>query len=245
MRRKKFKNITRTTPTAAAKAAAQARNKQAIQLKKMYPESMRARVYDSKKVPRYGTPKPPTIAKGADGYKRVSAVVGDTRTHEYYRGKPTIKSVARTTQTQPIRRPATKAVRDLARQRALPTNQIARATQVRNNMRAFYRMQKPLKNPRGSIARARQAVPLTRAGKALQAANLSGMSHPAASRALARATAGVTIGGALLAYDAYKALDKYSKTSGPEKQMAKYKAKGGFSHMTSNPKKRGKQGLDY
>jgi len=27
--------------------------------------------------------------------------------------------------------------------------------------------------------------------------------------------------------------------------MAKYKAQGGFSHMTSNPNKRGKQGLDY
>lgn len=103
----------------------------------------------------------------------------------------------------------------------------------------------PPKAPRGSIQRARQAVPLTRAGKALQAANLSGLSHPAASRALARATAGLTIGGAILAYDAYKALDAYSKTSGPEKQMAKYKAKGGFSHMTSNPKKRGKQGLDF
>lgn len=99
--------------------------------------------------------------------------------------------------------------------------------------------------PKGSVARAMQQVPLTRAGKALQTANLAGMSHPAASRALARATAGVTIGGALLAYDAYKAIDAYSKTSGPEKQMAKYKAKGGFSHMTSNPNKRGKQGVDY
>jgi len=99
--------------------------------------------------------------------------------------------------------------------------------------------------PKGSVARAKQARPLTRAGKALQAANLSGMSHPAASRALARATLGTTLGAAALAYDAYKSLDAYSKTSGPEKQMAKYKAKGGFSHMTSNPNKRGKQGLDY
>jgi len=99
--------------------------------------------------------------------------------------------------------------------------------------------------PKGTVARAMQQVPLTRAGKAVQAANLSGSAYPAASRALARATVGTTLGAVALAYDAYKALDAYSKTSGPKKQMAKYQSKGGFSHMTSNPKKRGKQGLDF
>ena len=99
--------------------------------------------------------------------------------------------------------------------------------------------------PKGSVARAMQQVPLTRAGKALKAANLSGSAYPAASRALARATLGTTLGAAALAYDAYKALDAYSKTSGPKKQMAKYQSQGGFSHMTSNPKNRGKQGIDF
>lgn len=199
------------TKNKSPKARAQARNKAFIERKKMYPEATRAAVYDSKKVPRYGTPKPPTIAKGADGYKRVSAVVGDTRTHNYYKGKPVIKSVARTTQDHPIRRPASKAVTDLARQRALPTEQVARGTQVRNNMRALRRLQ----------------------------------NTPAAKLARGLGRAAGPVSGALLAYDAYKAIDAYSKTSGPEKQMAKYKAKGGFSHMTSNPNKRGKQGLDY
>lgn len=63
-----------------------------------------------------------------------------------------------------------------------------------------------------------------------------------AGKVLARANAA---GVALAAYDAYKALDAYSKTSGPKKQMAKYQSQGGFSHMTSNPKNRGKQGLDF
>jgi len=85
----------------------------------------------------------------------------------------------------------------------------------------------------------------TRRGTRLANKALRTPTERALARATARATAGVAIGGALLAYDAYKALDAYSKTSGPEKQMAKYKSKGGFSHMTSNPNKRGKQGLDY
>ena len=76
-------------------------------------------------------------------------------------------------------------------------------------------------------------------------ARASRASGKLASKALARATAGVVLGGALLAHDVYKAIDAYSKTSGPKKQMAKYKAKGGFSHMTSNPNKRGKEGVDY
>ena len=93
-------------------------------------------------------------------------------------------------------------------------------------------------NPDGPINPTRRGTRL--ANKALRTPT-----ERALARATARATAGVAIGGALLAYDAYKALDAYSKTSGPAKQMAKYKSKGGFSHMTSNPKKRGKQGLDF
>ena len=201
------KNRALTAPTAANKARAQARNKAFIKRKAMYPDAVRSIVYNSKKVPVWGTPKPPTIVKG----KRVSAVVGDTRTHQYSKGKPVIKSVARTTQDQPIRRPASKAVRDLARQRALPTDPVARRTQVRNNARALSRLQ----------------------------------NSPAAKLARGLGRAAGPVSGALLAYDAYKSLDAYSKTSGPEKQMAKYKAQGGFSHMTSNPNKRGKQGLDY
>ena len=85
----------------------------------------------------------------------------------------------------------------------------------------------------------------TRRGTRLANKALRTPTERALARATARATAGVAIGGALLAYDAYKAIDAYSKTSGPKKQMAKYKAKGGFSHMNSNPNKRGKSGVDY
>jgi len=85
----------------------------------------------------------------------------------------------------------------------------------------------------------------TRRGTRLANKALRTPTERALARATARATAGVAIGGALLAYDAYKAIDAYSKTSGPKKQMAKYKAQGGFSHMTSNPNKRGKSGIEY
>ena len=112
-----------------------------------------------------------------------------------------------------------------------PTRMMSRRAKI--NKEIFDAM-----NPDGPLNPTRRGTRL--ANKALRTPT-----ERALARATARATAGVAIGGALLAYDAYKAIDAYSKTSGPKKQMAKYKAKGGFSHMTSNPNIRGKQGVDY
>ena len=94
----------------------------------------------------------------------------------------------------------------------------------------------------------------TAAGKAnksiyqtrVQAANFARVPlAPKTMNYAARALGGYAAGAALLGGVAINKLNKYAKTSGPGRQMAKYKAKGGFSHMTSNPSKRGKEGVDY
>lgn len=144
----------RTEPTAAAKARAQAINKGTVAIKKKYPASIRSVVHNSKQVPVWGTPKPPTGVMTGKGKKptRMTTVSGDTRNLK----KPVIRSIARTTQDQPIRRPAPKATRDLIRQRYLSTDPVTRAGQVRNNARAMARAQKAL--PMAKLARAAKAA---------------------------------------------------------------------------------------
>ena len=116
-----------------------------------------------------------------------------------------------------------------------PVNPTRRGTRLANKQldRAYGRQ------PRGSAARARALRPMTRAGKALQAANMSGLSHPAASRAIARRAVGGVAGVGLLAAEAlYKG---YKRATGPSGKAFH----GQFVDYTSKPTNRGKRGVNY
>lgn len=206
-----------------AKAYREKLNKGLIERKAKYPQSSRSIVRNSSKVPTWGAPKPATVGKGG---KRITSVVGNTRQVT----KPVIRSTA-ITEAQNFKMKNTfrgnllREVETLRGKRMLPSGS-GRALKVDRNMRA-------LRSQQSRTLAGKMATPMKTA-KTL---------NRAATRTLGRIAG--PAGVALAAYDAYKALDAYSKTSGPSKQMAKYQSQGGFSHMTSNPKNRGKQGLDF
>lgn len=203
----------KTTKTSAFKNAKDFRNfvnKAFVERKAKFPTyGERVIVRNSKMVPTWGAPKPPTLTKSG---KRITSVVGNTR--NVYR-PPVIKNYARTTQDQPIRRPAPKGTTDLARQRALPTEQVARRTQVRSNMRA--------------LRRAQNAVPMAKVAKAARVLKPLARINPA-------------VGAGLLMYDAMKGIDKLAKrATGPGGRGYH----GQFVDYTSKPTNRGKRGVNY
>ena len=85
---KSVKEIARTKPTAANKAAAQLTNQAFITGKRITKGVIGRTVYDSSKTPTWGTAKPPVVDRSG---KKISAEVGHTRASN----KPTIKSTAR------------------------------------------------------------------------------------------------------------------------------------------------------
>ena len=82
------KDLAKTKPTAANKAAAQLTNQAYITGNRITKGQIGRAVYDSSKTPTWGTAKPPVVGRGG---KKFSAQVGHTRASN----KPTIKSTAR------------------------------------------------------------------------------------------------------------------------------------------------------
>lgn len=177
-------------------------------------------VYNSKLNPVWGAPKPPVIVNG----KRVSSYAG----HTGQATKPVIRSTA-ITEAQNFKMKNTfrggllREVEDIiGRSQLSSTSRTDRRIKVTKNMA---RLQGQQAKSLGS--------------KAYKVASTLGK----AGRVLGRAAG--PVGVALAAYDAVKAIDKYSNSAMAKSQMAKYKQQGGFSHMTSNPNKRGKEGVDW
>lgn len=168
-------------------------------------------VYNSKLVPVWGAPKPPVIVNG----KRVSSYAGQIG----QASKPIIRSTATGTGVSPRFNTLGQSVDNLLKSRRLPT---------------------PTTTPWLETYSTRKAAVAKNMAKlqGLQAKSLGSKAYKVAStlgkagRVLGRAAG--PVGVALAAYDAVKAIDKYSNSAMSKHQMAKYKQQGGFSHMKSN-----------
>lgn len=213
---KSVKKYIETSPTAKNKEAAQRANQ-------AYREYRNKKiVYNSKLNPVWGAPKPPIIVDG----KRVSSYAGQIG----QASKPIIRSTATGTGVSPRFNSLGQAVDNLAKSRRLPTPTTTPWLETYSTRKAAVAQ---------NMSRLQGLQAKSLGSKAYKVASTLGK----AGRVLGKAAG--PVGVALTAYDAIKAIDKYSNSAMAKSQMAKYKQQGGFSHMTSNPNKRGKEGIDW